>query len=44
MSRLSLVLFLALAITCSALYDKFSAVKQLTTSDFSQVKKGIWLV
>lgn len=41
-SRVVLVLFLvALA---SALYDKYSDVKVLKTADFSQSKKGIWLV
>ena len=41
----SIFLVLAILIVSSyALYDRFSAVKQLTASDFSQVKKGIWLV
>jgi protein disulfide-isomerase A6 len=41
----SIFFILALLIVSSfALYDRFSAIKQLTASDFSQVKKGIWLV
>ena len=41
----SIFFILAILIVSSyGLYDRFSAVKQLTTSDFSQVKKGIWLV
>lgn len=41
----SIFFILAILIVSSyALYDRFSAVKQLTASDFSQVKKGIWLV
>jgi protein disulfide-isomerase A6 len=41
----SILLILAILFVSSySLYDRFSAVKQLTASDFSQVKKGIWLV
>jgi protein disulfide-isomerase A6 len=41
----SIFFILALLIVSSfTLYDRFSAIKQLTASDFSQVKKGIWLV
>ena len=38
---LTLSLFIILS-TC--LYDKYSDVKQLKSADFSQTKKGIWLV
>jgi hypothetical protein len=44
MNRSVLVLIAILIINALSLYDKFSSVKQLTASDFSQVKKGIWLV
>ena len=40
----TIFVFLALILATTALYDKYSAVKLLTASDFSQVKKGIWLV
>ncbi len=36
-----LALFLILA---TSLYDRNSAVVQLTAKDFNQVKTGIWLV
>ena len=38
------VWILALAVLSTALYDRYSAVTQLKSSDFSQVKKGLWLV
>jgi len=44
MNKLVLALILTLAITSSALYDRFSGVKLLTAKDFSDAKKGIWLV
>ena len=44
MGRSNLFLLLVLLVSTQALYDRFSAVKQLTVSDFSQVKQGIWLV
>lgn len=40
----SLLLLFLLALTAHCLYDRFSAVKSITASDFSQVKKGVWLV
>jgi hypothetical protein len=44
MNKSVLLLFALLIVNAFSLYDRFSAVKQLTASDFSQVKKGIWLV
>ena len=44
MGRSIVILFLAMIVISNSLYDRFSAVKQLTTSDMSQIKKGIWLV
>ena len=44
MGRSNLFLLFVLLVSTQALYDRFSAVKQLTVADFSQVKKGIWLV
>jgi protein disulfide-isomerase-like protein len=44
MSRATIIILIALLVASSALYDRFSAVKSLTTGDFNQVKKGIWLV
>ena len=39
-----LVTLLLLVTLTFAFYDRYSAVKSLTASDFQQVKKGIWLV
>jgi len=44
MNKSLFLLFITLIVTSQALYDRFSSVKQLTASDFGQVKKGIWLV
>lgn len=44
MGRATVLLVFALALTVSAMYDRFSAVRSLTTVDFKEVKKGIWLV
>ena len=44
MAKASIVLILALAVLSTSLYDRYSSVRSLTTADFSQVKKGIWLV
>ena len=44
MKILSVFLFALLVLGSTAFYDRFSAVKSLTASDFSQVKKGVWLV
>jgi protein disulfide-isomerase A6 len=39
-----LVVLVMLLVGSQCFYDRFSAVKSLTSSDFQQVKKGIWLV
>lgn len=44
MSRATLLLLVALLVCSNALYDRFSAVRSLTTADFKETKKGIWLV
>ena len=44
MRNLGLACVLGLMVLCSGLYDRFSAVTQLKSNDFSQVKKGLWLV
>ena len=44
MAKASIVLILALVVLSTSLYDRYSSVRSLTTADFSQVKKGIWLV
>lgn len=44
MKTINLLLISLLLIGATAFYDRFSAVKSLTAGDFSQVKKGIWLV
>lgn len=44
MSRATLLLLVVLVVSTSALYDRFSAVRSLTTADFKETKKGIWLV
>jgi hypothetical protein len=44
MDRSYLFLLFILIVCTQALYDRHSAVKQLTAADFSQAKKGIWLV
>jgi protein disulfide-isomerase A6 len=44
MSRATIIILIALVVASNALYDRFSAVKSLTTGDFNQAKKGIWLV
>lgn len=44
MKRFELLVVLALVVASQAFYDRFSSVKSVTASDFSQVKKGIWLV
>ena len=42
--RIQLVLLALLVVSTLTFYDRFSAVKSLTASDFHQAKKGIWLV
>lgn len=44
MAKPSIILLLAMVVLSASLYDRYSAVRSLTTADFSQVKKGIWLV
>lgn len=44
MAKPSIILLLAMVVLATSLYDRYSAVRSLTTADFSQVKKGIWLV
>lgn len=44
MTRFSLLVLILLAVTTQCLYDRFSAVKSITAADFSQVKKGVWLL
>lgn len=44
MQRNFILLFLAMIVLSNALYDRFSAVRSLTTNDFSETRKGIWLV
>jgi protein disulfide-isomerase A6 len=44
MRRAALLLFITLLVCSDALYDRFSAVRSLTTADFKETKKGIWLV
>jgi thiol-disulfide isomerase/thioredoxin len=39
-----LTLVLSLIVMSAALYDRYSDVKVLKAADFSQTKKGIWLV
>lgn len=39
-----LMVLVLLIVGSQCFYDRFSAVKSLTSSDFQQVKKGIWLV
>lgn len=38
------MLLVALLVCNNALYDRFSATRSLTTADFKETKKGIWLV
>lgn len=40
---ITFLLFFLLALS-HAMYDRYSSVQSITASDFSQVKKGIWLV
>jgi protein disulfide-isomerase A6 len=39
-----LVVLVLLLVGSQCFYDRFSAVNSLTSSDFQQVKKGVWLV
>jgi thiol-disulfide isomerase/thioredoxin len=39
-----IILALFFIVISTALYDRFSDVKILKSADFSQTKKGIWLV
>lgn len=38
------ILVLFFIVISTALYDRYSDVKVLKSNDFSQTKKGIWLV
>ena len=44
MKSLPLILLALLVTMGTCFYDRFSAVKSLTASDFSKVKQGVWLV
>ena len=44
MKTLNILLISLLVLGATCFYDRFSAVKSLTASDFHQAKKCIWLV